>query len=77
MTKRLLERGKTSGRADDTADTIKKRLATFHKESDSILKEYKAKIVKIDANATADAVFEKARHEVDKVCTAAGIAVPK
>jgi len=29
MTKRLLERGKTSGRSDDNAETIKKRLDTF------------------------------------------------
>lgn len=29
MEKRLIERGKTSGRADDNVDTIKKRFKTF------------------------------------------------
>ena len=29
MTERLLERGKTSGRSDDNAESIKKRLATY------------------------------------------------
>ena len=33
MTQRLLYRGKTSGRVDDNEETVKKRLATFHKVS--------------------------------------------
>lgn len=30
---RILERGKTSGRADDNAEAIRKRLATFKEEA--------------------------------------------
>jgi len=33
LEKRLLNRGKTSGRADDNIDAIKKRFATFRDES--------------------------------------------
>jgi adenylate kinase family enzyme len=33
MEKRLLHRGQTSGRADDNAETIKKRFATFISET--------------------------------------------
>jgi adenylate kinase family enzyme len=37
MEKRLLERGKTSGRSDDNAETIKKRFETFTSETKPIL----------------------------------------
>ena len=33
LTKRLLERGKTSGRADDNIESVLKRFDTFEKES--------------------------------------------
>lgn len=33
MTKRLLQRGETSGRADDNFESVVKRLDTFKKES--------------------------------------------
>lgn len=37
MKKRLLNRGKTSGRADDNPETIIKRFETFTKETQPIL----------------------------------------
>ena len=43
MTERLLNRAKTSGRADDNEETIKKRLATFHKHSEPVIDAYKSK----------------------------------
>lgn len=39
LVKRMLERGKASGRSDDNIDTIKKRLEVYHKQT-SPLKEY-------------------------------------
>jgi len=42
MESRLLERGKTSGRADDNVDTIKKRLETFDNETKPVLEIFKA-----------------------------------
>merc|ERR1712198_14497 len=47
MTKRLLKRGETSGRADDNVETIKKRLETFHKHSEPVVAAYAAKCSKV------------------------------
>lgn len=46
MTNRLLGRAKTSGRADDNEETIKKRLVTFHSETTPVLDTYKDKSMK-------------------------------
>ncbi len=40
MTARILERGKTSGRADDNAEAIKKRLNTFHEQTSPVVDYY-------------------------------------
>jgi len=40
MTKRLLDRAKTSGRVDDNAETIKKRLVTFHNQTKPVVDYY-------------------------------------
>lgn len=41
MRERLLNRGKTSGRVDDNAEVIEKRLITFHSETEPVLVHYK------------------------------------
>ena len=41
MTERLLERGLTSGRADDNIDTIRKRFDTFTAQSVPVLEHFK------------------------------------
>lgn len=43
MTQRLLERGKTSGRADDNEETIKKRFQTFQDSTVPVLDFYSEK----------------------------------
>lgn len=43
LEERLLERGKTSGRADDNIDTIKKRLETYENMSKPAIEYYKKK----------------------------------
>ena len=40
MTTRLINRGKSSGRSDDNAETIKKRLVTFHEQTDPTIQFY-------------------------------------
>ena len=40
MQERLLERGKTSGRADDNLETIKKRFDTFTEQSMPVIEHY-------------------------------------
>ena len=43
MTKRLMGRAATSGRADDNAETIKKRLVTFHDLTKPVIDHYTGK----------------------------------
>ncbi|KJZ76732.1 hypothetical protein HIM_04068 [Hirsutella minnesotensis 3608] len=59
MQRRLLERGKTSGRADDNAESIRKRFRTFVETSMPVVDYYdkQGRVVKIDATATPDNVF--------------------
>lgn len=59
MERRLLERGKTSGRSDDNAASIRKRFHTFVDTSMPVVDSFshQGRVVKIDATATPDAVF--------------------
>lgn len=58
MERRLMERGKTSGRVDDNIDSIKKRFQTFVKTSMPVIEYYEAKgkVHRIDATQSMDAV---------------------
>jgi adenylate kinase len=49
MTARLLDRGKTSGRVDDNEETIKKRLQTFHNQTQPVVDHYtqSEKVIKV------------------------------
>jgi len=66
MEARLLERGKTSGRADDNAESIRKRFRTFVETSMPVVKYYEevGKAVKIDATAKPDQVFKKTQKSL-------------
>jgi len=59
MEARLLERGKTSGRADDNIESIRKRFLTFHKESMPVVEHFQkqGRVRRIDAEQHADAVW--------------------
>ncbi|KAI9188620.1 adenylate kinase-domain-containing protein, partial [Polychytrium aggregatum] len=63
LERRLLERGKTSGRADDNIDTIKKRFITFQEETVPVMKYFKddRRVVEITSVGTIDEVYEQAR----------------
>ena len=62
LEKRLLERGKTSGRADDNLDTIRKRFHTYENESLAAIRYYESQhlLVKIDSSRPIDEVFREA-----------------
>lgn len=45
LIKRLLERGKTSGRSDDNLETIKKRLDTYNRDTTPVIDFYKKKVL--------------------------------
>merc|ERR1719391_1927035 len=57
MTARLLNRGKTSGRADDNEETIKKRLDTFHQHSKPVIDAYASKCKSIPAERDPNDIF--------------------
>jgi hypothetical protein len=69
MEKRLLERGKTSGRADDNADTIRKRFKTFVEQSLPVKDHYAAKSLAhvISAVPAPDEVFVKVAEALDPI----------
>ncbi|KAI5917802.1 uridylate kinase [Camillea tinctor] len=66
MERRLLERGKTSGRADDNAESIRKRFRTFIETSMPVVDHYEAlgKVVRVDARKTPDEVYEDTRAQL-------------
>ena len=65
--KRMLERGKASGRSDDNIETIKKRLDVYHKQT-CPLKEYYIKAGKylpIKGNGSIDDIFADIRSALN------------
>jgi UMP-CMP kinase len=60
LERRLLDRGKTSGRSDDNIESIKKRFRTFIETSMPVVDYYEAKdqVLKINAQQPVLAVFK-------------------
>jgi UMP-CMP kinase len=60
MERRLLNRGKTSGRSDDNAESIRKRFRTFIETSMPVVDafDHEGRVVKINAARTPDAVYK-------------------
>ncbi len=60
MAKRLLKRGETSGRSDDTnEEIIRKRFAVYKKDTSSVAEHYKAlgKFEAIKGEGTVEDIF--------------------
>jgi len=68
MEKRLLERGKTSGRTDDNAESIKKRFKTFVETSMPVVNyfESEGRVVKVVATKTPDEVYKETREKLEQ-----------
>lgn len=68
LVNRILERGKTSGREDDTAESVMVRLKTFNECTDRIRQYYESqpvsKITLIDASRSVDEVYEQVRSVI-------------
>lgn len=64
MTRRVLSRNE--GRADDNAETMKKRLATFEKETRPLVPQLEKfpNFIRIDCNDKKDVIFEKIKKEM-------------
>jgi len=69
MLKRLLERGKTSGREDDNVESIKKRFSTYQHETMPVLEHYKGqgKVAEIDGSGTPEEVHKLTSEVVNEV----------
>ncbi|MDR2968896.1 MAG: adenylate kinase [Tannerellaceae bacterium] len=61
LIKRLLERGRISGRSDDNLDTIKSRLDVYHKQTLPLADYYieEGKHVLIAGEGTVDEIFDR------------------
>lgn len=61
LQERLLNRGKTSGRADDNEESIKKRFKTFIETSKPVVDMYEkeGKVISISATGTPNEVYER------------------
>jgi len=57
MTARLLNRAKTSGRADDNEDTIKLRLKTFENQTIPVVEEFKTLVKEINVERGVEDIF--------------------
>ncbi|KAI1454380.1 uridylate kinase [Annulohypoxylon moriforme] len=68
MERRLMERGKTSGREDDNAESIRKRFRTFIETSMPVVEYFESqdRVVKVDARPEPDRVFEATQVELEK-----------
>lgn len=71
MQERLLNRGKTSGRADDNAESIKKRFRTFVETSMPVVNHFESegRVEKVKAVDSPDIVYE----EVQKRMSSRGV----
>ncbi|KAJ3019364.1 UNVERIFIED_CONTAM: hypothetical protein HDU68_010683, partial [Siphonaria sp. JEL0065] len=58
---RLLERGKTSGRADDNLETIRKRFKTFEEESLPVLEYFGDRVFIVDGGRDVDVIYDEVR----------------
>lgn len=69
LIKRIIARGKTSGRADDNEETAKKRLANYYKQTLPLKDFYVAqgKYAKIEGMGSVDVIYETISETV-KAC---------
>lgn len=70
LVRRLLERGKTSGRADDAnEEVIRNRLAVYHKETSPLQDFYEKqdKLSKVEGVGTIDEIFGRLCAEIDSI----------
>lgn len=72
MEARLLRRGETSGRSDDSADVIRKRFHTYVNSTLPVVEHYAAqgKVMRVAADAPVEAVAAAARAAVEPLIAA-------
>ena len=70
LERRLLERGKTSGRIDDNLESIKKRFKVFMEQSLPVVSHYASlgKCVRINTDAKVDDIYFEVRTSLLSTC---------
>ena len=68
MQRRLLERGKTSGRSDDNEESIKKRFKTFVETSMPVVDYFasQGRVVKIEATKSPEEVYKETAQKMER-----------
>lgn len=68
MLSRLLERGKTSGRTDDNAESIKKRFKTFLETSMPVVEHFgkEGRVVKVRCDNSVDFVYTQVKDALKR-----------
>lgn len=68
LVKRLINRGKETGRADDNEETIKKRLEVYHNQTSPLRDHYKKqnKYIAINGDKEIDQIFNEITQGLDK-----------
>jgi adenylate kinase len=69
LVKRLLKRGETSGRSDDTNETIiRERITEYHKKTTAVADYYKKfnKVVMVEGEGTVEEIFDGLCKEINK-----------
>ncbi|KAI2479460.1 Uridylate kinase [Pyrenophora tritici-repentis] len=66
MEKRLLQRGETSGRADDNPESIRKRFRTFVETSMPVVTEFESqgRVIKVNAETSPDEVYKHVQEKL-------------
>jgi adenylate kinase len=66
---RLLRRAKEEGRADDTPETIARRLELYHRETEPLVEHYRTQgnLVPIHADGTVNEVFAEVQAALEQV----------
>ena len=69
LMKRLIQRGKDSGRADDNEDTIKKRLVVYHSQTQPLIEWYKQEGLHYHINGLGalDRIFGDIKKVIDNI----------
>ncbi|HZW66145.1 MAG TPA: adenylate kinase [Hanamia sp.] len=70
LIKRLVKRGETSGRSDDSNEqVIKARIQEYHKKTASVADHYKKedKVEMINGEGTIDEIFQRLTDEIDRL----------
>ena len=69
LTDRLIKRGQMSGRADDNEETIRKRLAVYHSQTQPLIEWYKKEGLHhhINGSGTLERIFSDIQRVIDNL----------